>query len=88
LYDVGESAGAGKMHCIHVHFCEEWCRCCNSQQDDNLSDLSDLAEVAHTHIPGYISAHKQPPISLHDKRVHCIEAAVSHVASAKPGFAI
>src|SRR6266436_3173131 len=67
------------MHCIHVHFCEEWCGCCNSQWDDDLLGLSDLAEVAHMHIPGYISAHKWPPISLCNKHVRCIEATVSRV---------
>ena len=64
LYDVRETARAGEMHCVHVHFRKQWGWGFHSQWNGYLFSLSYLTQVAGLDEPGYILAHIRPPEPL------------------------
>jgi len=67
------------MHSVHVHLGEEQGRHCNDRQDDNLSGLAELANVACTHIPCDVASNERPPVLFGDKCISGIKPAMSDV---------
>ena len=79
LDNVRESSGAWEVHSVHVHLGEQQGGHCNNGQDDNLSGLAELANVAHTYIPCDVASDERPPVPFSDECMSGVKPAVSNV---------
>ena len=79
LDNVRKSARAGKVHCVHVHFCEKqgWSR--DDRGNGDLSGLTKLAYVACLDEPSNVAADVGPPVPLCEEGMGCEISVVPDV---------
>ena len=79
LNKILETASGQHVHGVHIHFHEEWCRCGDSQGNEDVASLANLAKVTCPDEPRNILPHMRPPKMFGDQGCCGVETFVSHV---------
>ena len=67
------------MHSVHVHLGKKWGGHCDNRQDDDLSGLAELANVACMHIPCNVASNERPPVLFGDERMSGVKPTMSDI---------
>ncbi|ETW85609.1 hypothetical protein HETIRDRAFT_310231, partial [Heterobasidion irregulare TC 32-1] len=79
LNEILKTTGSWYVHSFHIHFCEEWCRRCDSWGNEDVASLVNLAKVTCPNKPGNISPHIRPPKVFGNQGSCGIETLVSNI---------